>query len=189
METIYGHIFCKKCFLFQVEIKKNCDWNCCQRDCFRPCTPDRATTDQLTIPLKINYLNMDEIGELRFSVKLVFLLLPGTHTRSKTLFSFSSSSLQSLVTWQTSRPRAIHKLHHLRGVNRETNYPVAIVLLQANYLSLKKYLICIMSSCIQTRAGRPLFLLRSAKGAFNNYVDKMRGEGVKKCLFLSTRRV
>ena len=27
------------------------------------------------------------------------------------------------------------------------------------------------------------------KGAFNNYVDKMRGEGVKKCLFLSTLRV
>ena len=28
-----------------------------------------------------------------------------------------------------------------------------------------------------------------AKGPFNNYVDKMRGEGVKKCLFLSTLRV
>ena len=27
------------------------------------------------------------------------------------------------------------------------------------------------------------------KGAFNNYVDKIRGEGVKKCLFLSTLRV
>ena len=27
------------------------------------------------------------------------------------------------------------------------------------------------------------------KGAFNNYVDKMRGEGVKKCQFLSTLRV
>ena len=27
------------------------------------------------------------------------------------------------------------------------------------------------------------------KGAFNNYVDKMRGERVKKCLFLSTLRV
>mgnify|MGYP001209022383 CR=1 FL=1 len=26
-------------------------------------------------------------------------------------------------------------------------------------------------------------------GAFNNYVDKIRGEGVKKCLFLSTLRV
>ena len=25
-----------------------------------------------------------------------------------------------------------------------------------------------------------------AKGLFNNYVDKMRGGGVKKCLFLST---
>ena len=27
------------------------------------------------------------------------------------------------------------------------------------------------------------------KGPFNDYVDKMRGEGVKKCLFLSTLRV
>ena len=27
------------------------------------------------------------------------------------------------------------------------------------------------------------------KGPFNNYVDKMRGEGVKKCLFLSTLMV
>ena len=26
-------------------------------------------------------------------------------------------------------------------------------------------------------------------GPFNNYVDKMRGEGVKKCLFLSSLRV
>ena len=26
------------------------------------------------------------------------------------------------------------------------------------------------------------------KGPFNNYVDKMRGEGVKKCLFLFTLR-
>ena len=26
-------------------------------------------------------------------------------------------------------------------------------------------------------------------GPFTNYVDKMRGEGVKKCLFLSTLRV
>ena len=155
-------IVCRNCFLFQVEIKKNCDWNCCQRDCFRPCTPDRATTDQLTIPLKINYLNMDEIGELRFSVKLVFLLLPGTHTRSKTLFSFSSSSLQSLVTWLTSRPRAIHKLHHLRGVNRETNYPVAIVLLQANYLSFKK--IDMHNEFLHSNKSREAsFLLRSAK--------------------------
>ena len=32
-------------------------------------------------------------------------------------------------------------------------------------------------------------ILASTKGAFNNYVDKMRGEGVKKCLFLSTLRV
>ena len=30
---------------------------------------------------------------------------------------------------------------------------------------------------------------RIGKGPFNNYVDKMRGEGVKKCLFLSTLRV
>ena len=28
-----------------------------------------------------------------------------------------------------------------------------------------------------------------SKGLFNSYVDKMRGEGVKKCLFLSTLRV
>ena len=27
------------------------------------------------------------------------------------------------------------------------------------------------------------------KGSFNNYVDKMREEGVKKCLFLSTLRL
>ena len=27
------------------------------------------------------------------------------------------------------------------------------------------------------------------KGSFNNYVDKMRGEGVKECMFLSTPRV
>jgi hypothetical protein len=27
------------------------------------------------------------------------------------------------------------------------------------------------------------------KGAFNNYVDKMRGKGFKKCLFLSTLMV
>ena len=127
----------------------------CQRDCFGLVPQIEPHPTSWQYPL-INYLDMDEIGELRFSVKLVFLL-PGTHTRSKTLFSFSSSSLQSLVTWLTSRPRAIHKLHHLRGVNRETNYPVAIVLLQANYLSLKKNLICIMSSCIQTRAGRPFF--------------------------------
>ena len=30
---------------------------------------------------------------------------------------------------------------------------------------------------------------KAAKGAFNNYVDKMRGGGVKKCLFLSTLKV
>ena len=29
----------------------------------------------------------------------------------------------------------------------------------------------------------------STKGAFNNYVDKMRGGGGQKCLFLSTLRV
>ena len=35
-----------------------------------------------------------------------------------------------------------------------------------------------------------LFLeMRFPQGAFNNYVDKMRGEGAKKCLFLSTNRV
>ena len=28
-----------------------------------------------------------------------------------------------------------------------------------------------------------------SKGALNNYVDKMRGEGGQKCLFLSTLRV
>ena len=44
-------IACKKWFLFQVEIKTNCYWNCCQRDCFGPCTTDWATPDQLTIPL------------------------------------------------------------------------------------------------------------------------------------------
>ena len=27
------------------------------------------------------------------------------------------------------------------------------------------------------------------KGPFNNYVDKIRGQGLKKCLFLSTLRV
>ena len=32
-------------------------------------------------------------------------------------------------------------------------------------------------------------LIQGPKGAFNNYVDKMRGEGVKKCLFLSMLRV
>ena len=33
--------------------------------------------------------------------------------------------------------------------------------------------------------GKTLFTCdkRSYKGAFNNYVDKTRGEGVKKCLF------
>ena len=30
---------------------------------------------------------------------------------------------------------------------------------------------------------------KNDNGAFNNYVDKMRGEEVKKCLFLSTLRV
>ena len=29
----------------------------------------------------------------------------------------------------------------------------------------------------------------TTKGSFNNYVDKMRGEGVKNCLFLSMLRV
>ena len=33
------------------------------------------------------------------------------------------------------------------------------------------------------------YFLKFSKGSFNNYVDKMRGEGVKKCLFLSPLRV
>jgi hypothetical protein len=31
--------------------------------------------------------------------------------------------------------------------------------------------------------------IQPSKGPFNNYVDKMRVEGVKKCLFLSIFRV
>ena len=46
-----ANIVCKNCFLFQVDIQKNCYWNCCQRDCFGPCTMDRAAPDQLSIPL------------------------------------------------------------------------------------------------------------------------------------------
>ena len=34
-----------------------------------------------------------------------------------------------------------------------------------------------------------IFLIVPNKGPFNNYVDKMRGEGVKKYLFLSRFRV
>ena len=30
---------------------------------------------------------------------------------------------------------------------------------------------------------------KNYRGPFNNYVEKMRGEGVKKCLFVSTLRV
>ena len=39
------------CFLFQVEIKKNCYLNCCQGDYFGPCSTDGVAPDQLTIPL------------------------------------------------------------------------------------------------------------------------------------------
>ena len=36
------NIVCKTMFLFQVEIKKKCHWNLCQRVCFGPCTTYRA---------------------------------------------------------------------------------------------------------------------------------------------------
>ena len=42
------------------------------------------------------------------------------------------------------------------------------------------------------KVGETTFVLTfdiSYKGPFNNYVDKMRGEGVRKCLFLSTLRI
>ena len=42
--------------------------------------------------------------------------------------------------------------------------------------------------CLKTDWQPPADCLED-QGAFNNYMDKMRGEGVKKCLFLSTLKV
>ena len=57
--------------------------------------------------------------------------------------------------------------------------------LQCLYETLKKLandLVVVERNC-KTASGS------TTKRPFNNYVDKMRGEAVKKCLFLSTLRV
>ena len=75
-----ANIVCKYYFLFQVEKKKKkCYRKSCQRDCFGPCTTDRAAPGQLTIPIN-KFLGLESKNRHVFSLQTVYCNLSNLHT-------------------------------------------------------------------------------------------------------------